>query len=72
MEGADAANRLVADGLLTVAEAASFLSVSRSRLYTLMDQGALAFVKLGHSRRIPRRAVVELAARSLHGGSKAP
>ena len=56
---------IVADGLVTVSEAASFLSLSRSTLYTLMDRGDIPFVKLGRSRRIPRRALIELAAREL-------
>ncbi len=60
---------LVADGLMTVKEAAEFLRLSPSRLYVLMVGGELAFVKLGRSRRIPRRALVELAARGLRGGS---
>ncbi len=61
---------LVADGLMTVSEAAAFLRLSRSSVYTLMDHGKLAFVKLGRSRRIPRRALVELAARGLRGGMR--
>ncbi len=61
---------LVAEGLLTIVETAAFLSISRSKLYELMDSGELAFVKLGRSRRVPRRAVVELAARGLRGGSR--
>ena len=60
---------LVEDGLVTVAEAAAFLRLSRSNLYTLMERGELPFVKLGRSRRIPRRALVELAARGLRGGT---
>ena len=59
---------LVEDGLLKVSEAATFLRLSRSTLYTLMDQGELPFVKLGRSRRIPKRALIELAARELRGG----
>ncbi len=59
---------LVEDGLVTVSEAAAFLRLSRSNLYVLMERGELAFVKLGRSRRIPRRAVVALAARGLRGG----
>ncbi len=63
---------LVAEGMLKVSEAAACLRLSRSRLYELMDAGELPFSKIGRSRRIPRRAVVELAARSLQGGTKAP
>ncbi len=59
---------LVADGLMTVSEAAAFLSLSRATLYTLMDHRELPFVKIGRSRRIPKRALVELAARALRGG----
>ena len=59
---------LVEDGLLTVQQAATFLQISRSNLYALMERGELAFVKIGRSRRIPRRALVELAARELRGG----
>jgi excisionase family DNA binding protein len=59
---------LVEDGLVKVSEATAFLRLSRSTLYTMMDRGELAFVKLGRSRRIPRRALVELAARELRGG----
>ena len=61
---------LVTEGLLTVKEAAAFLSISRSKLYELMDHGELPFVKIGRSRRVPRQAVVELAARGLRGGSR--
>ena len=53
---------------MTIQEAAEFLSVSRSKLYELMDNGELIFVKLGRSRRIPRRALLDLAASGLQGG----
>jgi excisionase family DNA binding protein len=59
---------LVADGLVSVDEAMAFLSVSRSTLYELMDKGMLAYAKIGRSRRVPRRALVELAAANLRGG----
>ncbi len=62
---------VVAEGLLTVTDAARFLSVSRSKLYEMMDRGELPYVKLGRSRRIPRRALVELAASGLRGGYRA-
>jgi excisionase family DNA binding protein len=61
------AEELVADGLLTVKEAAAFLRLSVARVYALMADGDLVFVKIGRSRRIPRRGLVELAARNLVG-----
>ena len=62
---------LVADGLLTVQECTEFLHLSRSKVYELMDGGELCFTKLGRSRRVPRRAIIELAARALRGGVSA-
>jgi len=59
---------LCRDGLMAVKEAAGFLGLSRSKLYELMDNGQLPYVKIGRSRRVPRQAVVELAARGLQGG----
>jgi excisionase family DNA binding protein len=65
---------IVADGLMTVTEAAGFLRLSRSTLYTLMDSGRLLYVRLvcngrRAARRIPRKAVVALAAAHLVGGN---
>lgn len=62
---------LVADGLMTVSEAAKFLGISRSALYNIMDAGELPYVKLGRARRIPRRSVVDLATGNLLGGWRA-
>lgn len=62
------ARRVVEDGLLTTEEAAAFLGVRRSFLYKLMQTGELAFVKIGKARRIPKRALIELAAANLQGG----
>ena len=59
---------LVAEGMMTVREVAEFLRVGRSTIYLWMDRGELCFCKLGRCRRIPRRAVVELAAGNLCGG----
>jgi excisionase family DNA binding protein len=59
---------LVEDGLVTVSEAAGFLRLSRSTLYTMMDSGEIAYVKIHRARRIPKRALIELAARELRGG----
>jgi excisionase family DNA binding protein len=56
---------LVLDGLDRVGEVARFLKLSVSTVYGFMDRGELPYVKFGKARRIPHRAVVELAAASL-------
>jgi excisionase family DNA binding protein len=56
---------IVADGLLTPKEAALFLGISVAGLYKFMQKGDLIYTKLGRSRRIPKRAVVEFAASHL-------
>jgi len=62
---AQASEGLVADGLATMAEAERFTGLGKSKLYRLMSEGELPSVKIGASRRIPRRALVALAARHL-------
>ena len=52
-------------GLVRIGEAAAFLAVSRSKLYSLMEGGQLPYVKLGRSRRIPRQALDDLAERHM-------
>ena len=52
---------------MRIPEVARFLALSRASVYQLMDRGELAWVKFGRARRVPRRAVVELAARRLIG-----
>ena len=59
---------LVSDGLMRVQDAALFLGLSRSSVYKLMERGELLWVKLGRARRIPRRAVIGLAAGRIQGG----
>ena len=59
---------VVRDGLVTVRDAALFTGLSRSTIYELMERGELVYAKLGRARRIPRRALLELAANSLRGG----
>jgi excisionase family DNA binding protein len=58
----------VSDGLMDIREVAKFLSVGRSTVYVLMDEGRLPFAKIGRARRIPRRAVIDYAAAQLRGG----
>jgi excisionase family DNA binding protein len=59
------ATELLGDGLNTVRGAAAFLQVSVSQVYRLMELGLLEYTRIGRSRRIPRRALVELATRNL-------
>jgi excisionase family DNA binding protein len=59
---------LVADGMLNIKEAAAFLHVSRSTLWMYMEKGMLPYAKIGGSRRIPRKALIELASKSIQKG----
>lgn len=65
-DGNDA--RLVEAGFVTVVEAATFLSLSRSTLYELMDAGKLPYSHVGRTRRIPKQALIDFALASLKGG----
>jgi excisionase family DNA binding protein len=56
---------LVLGGLDRVGEVAVFLKLSTSTIYGLMAAGSLPSVKIGKSRRIPHRAVVDFAASRL-------
>jgi excisionase family DNA binding protein len=61
-------NSIVADGLMTVLEAAQFLHVTRSTIYVLMDdRRELSYVRIGRARRIPKRALIAFAERNLVG-----
>jgi excisionase family DNA binding protein len=62
---------IVADGLDTVEEARAFLRVSRSTIYSMMGSGTLRYVRLGRSRRIPHRCLIELAKGGLVGSEQA-
>jgi excisionase family DNA binding protein len=67
----NAPNDLLDDGFDRVRDVARFLKVSVSHVYLLMEQRKLPYLKLGKSRRIPHRAVLDLAARHLVGGTEA-
>ena len=56
---------LVADGMMTVREAAAFSGICRSDLYCYMERGELPYGKNGRRRLIPRKAVQELMAKIL-------
>ena len=63
-------NEVFEEGLMTVAEASKFLSIGKSKLYELMDAGQLVYAKFGKARRIPKRALVDLAKANMRGGWK--
>lgn len=56
---------LVADGLLSVADAERFSGLKKSKLYALMSSGELPYCKIGAARRIPKRALIKLMAQAL-------
>jgi excisionase family DNA binding protein len=58
-------DNLLSDGLQRISDAARFLGCSRSMIYKLIGTGFLPSVKIGKSRRLPIRAVRELAAENL-------
>jgi excisionase family DNA binding protein len=58
---------LVEDGFASIKQAEGYLSISRAKLYGLMDDGSLRYAKFGKSRRIPWAALKEYAARCLVG-----
>ena len=53
---------MVQEGLVTIEAAMDFLDISRASLYRLIKDGTLPTVKLIGARRIPRRALIDLAA----------
>ena len=55
-------DELIVDGLVSLDEAMKFLSISRPTLNRLLDRGVLPTVRLVTTRRIPRRALLDLAA----------
>lgn len=61
------ADRLGTPMLATVLEAANYLTVSRSKVYQMMDAGLLPWVKLGASRRIRWADLEKLVADNLVG-----
>jgi len=56
---------LLADGLERISDAARYLGVSRSLVYRLINSGMLPSVRIGRNRRVPIRAVRELASDNL-------
>jgi excisionase family DNA binding protein len=68
----DAHERNGAESLARVPEVARFLSLSRSKVYAMMDAGELKYVKLGKSRRLRWSDVMALVeANTVSGASGA-
>ncbi len=61
---------LVQEGLITIEGAMDFLDISRASLYRLINDGTLPTVKLIGARRIPRRALIDLAASRVMVGTR--
>jgi len=75
----EALEQLLADGAMSVREAAEFSGLSRTTLYRLMEQidettggPKLPYIKMGHGGRrlIPKRALVKLMAEHLVIGER--
>lgn len=75
----EALAELLADGAMSVKEAAEFSGLSRTTLYRLMEQidettggPKLPYIKMGHGGRrlIPKRALVKLMAEHLVIGER--
>lgn len=60
------------DGLQTVQAVARFLSLSRSKVYQLMERGDLPYVKIGKSRRLRWSDVLRLVDDSVVSRSTEP
>jgi excisionase family DNA binding protein len=61
---------VVQEGLVTIETAMDFLDISRASLYRLINDGTLPTVKLIGARRIPRRALIDLAASRVTVGAR--
>jgi len=60
---------ILADGILTVREASGLARQSVSSIYLAMERGELPYLKLGRSRRIPRRSLLAWLALHLVGST---
>ena len=49
------------EGFAAIGEVCRYLSLSRSKVYRLMDEGKLPFARIGRARRVPWSALKEFA-----------
>ena len=59
---------LLADGCLSVKQAAEFLSIGLTSTYAEMESGRLAYLKIGRRRVVPKKELIRFAAAQLTGG----
>lgn len=62
---------LVSGGFYTVGEAADELRMSRAMIYKLMTLGKLPYTQIARCRRIPKKAIADLAAAGMVGADDA-
>jgi excisionase family DNA binding protein len=60
--------RLLETGVLNVRQAADMVGQCVASVYAAMERGDLPYIKLGRSRRIPKRALLEWMAANMRGG----
>ncbi|MGH8981577.1 MAG: helix-turn-helix domain-containing protein [Acidimicrobiales bacterium] len=67
-DGAAARDRLV----LTIAEAAEVLGISRAFAYELAARGEIPILRLGRRRLVPRKALLAMVGDEPSGGASTP
>jgi excisionase family DNA binding protein len=56
---------LVSDGLCTVKDATKFWGIKKTLVYSLMERGDVPYVRIGRRRLIPKKVLVNYAAKNL-------
>lgn len=56
---------MVTQGVLSIPEAARYLSVSRSKMNSLLAHGEIPYTRVGADRRVPKAALDAYLARNL-------
>jgi excisionase family DNA binding protein len=64
------AEEALAEGTFTVQQAMEFTGLSRRYLYERMKRRELLYVQTGRVRRVPRKSLIAMLARNLHGIEK--
>jgi excisionase family DNA binding protein len=56
---------LASEGFVSINQAAKFLSLSRGKIYLMLEAGQLSSAKFGRARRIAKRSLLEVANKSI-------